>query len=327
MISVIVPVYNAEKYLDKCIESIANQTYRDLEIILVDDGSPDNCPAICDEWAKKDKRIKVIHKPNGGVSSARNAGLDSYTGEYVTFIDSDDYIEVNMFERIFEALSAKDVDLVFIREKSVNIKGNTIYINGDMPSGEILYLDKEKAAERIIGMQINGMCDKTYKRSLVDGIRVFEGKKHGEDLLFNIQVLEKVKTAALIDDILYSYVSNEDSITHIPFNEHTVDGLFFKDKAEKIIENKFPQYLDLARRRSFVARQSVVRKIIDEKLQKQQKALLGELTQYLNEKYDLVRNHLSKKEKLEYFLYTKAKILYLPYIHFIEIVKVLGGKK
>ena len=105
MISVIVPVYNAEKYLDKCVESIVNQTYKDLEIILVDDGSPDNCPAMCDEWAKKDGRIKVIHKSNGGVSSARNVGLDSFSGEYVTFIDSDDYIESSMFHRIFEAIS------------------------------------------------------------------------------------------------------------------------------------------------------------------------------------------------------------------------------
>ena len=327
MISVIVPVYNVEKYLDKCVESIVNQTYRDLEIILVDDGSTDNCPAMCDEWAKKDDRIKVIHKSNGGVSSARNAGLDSFSGEYVTFIDSDDYIESSMFQRIFEAISTKDVDLVFVREKSVNVRGKTIYISGDSPSGQIMYFDNKKAEERIIEMQINGMCDKTYKRSLIEGIRVFEGKKHGEDLLFNIQVLERVKTVALIDDILYSYVSNEDSITHIPFNEHTVDGLFFKDETEKIIANKFPQYLDLARRRCFVARQVVCRKIIKDKLQDQQKELITDLNQYLSEKYDLVRNFLSRKEKIEYIIYTKMKFMYSMYINIIDTVKVLGGRR
>ena len=327
MISVIVPVYNAEKYLRKCLESIVNQTYKDLEIILVDDGSTDLSPQICDEYAAKDERIRVIHKPNGGVSTARNVGLDSFNGEYVTFIDSDDYIEINMFERIFEAISAKDVDLVFIREKSVNIEGKTIYVNGEAPTAKILYIDKEKAEERIIKMQINGMCDKTYKRSLIDGIRVFEGKQHGEDLLFNIQVLERVKTAALIDEILYSYVSNEDSITHVPFNEHTVDGLFFKDETERIIEEKFPRYLDLARRRSFVARQAVLRKIIKDNLQGQQKALLDEITQYLKEKYAFVRNCLSAKEKIEYVIYTKMRFLYLLYINSIETVKAFGGKK
>lgn len=327
MISVIVPVYNVEKYLDKCIESIVNQTYKDLEIILVDDGSTDSSPKICDEFADKDERIKVIHKANGGVSSARNAGLNCFNGEYVTFIDSDDYIEPNMFELIAEAIKGKDVDLVFIREKSVNLEGKTIYINGDSPTGKILYFDRKKAEERIIKMQINGMCDKTYKRSLIESIRVLEGKKHGEDLLFNIQVLERVKTVALVDEILYSYVSNEDSITHIPFNEHTADGLFFKDETEKIIKNKFPQYLDLAKRRSFVARQVVLRKLFKEKLQEQQKDLTEEVTHYLDEKYKTVSNFLSKKEKIEYIVYKKIKSFYLPYITLIEKIKALGGKK
>ena len=90
LMSVIISVYKVEDYLDKCVNSIVNQTYKNLEIILVDDGSPDNCPAMCDEWAKKDKRIKVIHKQNGGLSSARNAGLDICTGDYIMFVDSDD---------------------------------------------------------------------------------------------------------------------------------------------------------------------------------------------------------------------------------------------
>ena len=98
MLSIIVPVYNVEKYIGKCIESIVNQTYKDLEIILVDDGSTDNSGKICDEWARKDKRIKVIHKKNGGLSDARNAGLDICTGDYIGFVDSDDYIELNMYE-------------------------------------------------------------------------------------------------------------------------------------------------------------------------------------------------------------------------------------
>ena len=97
-ISVIVPVYKTEQYLNRCVQSITDQTYKNLEIILVDDGSPDNCPEMCDQWAKKDERIKVIHKRNGGLSSARNAGLDSATGDYIMFADSDDWMEPDMAE-------------------------------------------------------------------------------------------------------------------------------------------------------------------------------------------------------------------------------------
>ena len=98
LVSVIVPVYKVEKYLDKCVESIVGQTYKNLEIILVDDGSPDNCPAMCDKWADRDSRIKVIHKQNGGVSSARNAGIDAVQGEFIGFVDSDDWLEPDMYD-------------------------------------------------------------------------------------------------------------------------------------------------------------------------------------------------------------------------------------
>ena len=110
-ISVIVPVYKVEKYLDRCVESIVNQTYKNLEIILVDDGSPDDCPAICDAWANKDERIKVMHKENGGASSARNAGLDASSGDYVGFIDGDDIIDNDMYEMLLNNLVFTGADI------------------------------------------------------------------------------------------------------------------------------------------------------------------------------------------------------------------------
>ena len=100
LISVVVPVYKVEKYLDECVQSIVNQTHRNLEIILVDDGSPDRCPQLCDEWAEKDSRIRVIHQKNGGLSAARNAGLDVAKGDYIGFVDSDDYIAPDMYEQL-----------------------------------------------------------------------------------------------------------------------------------------------------------------------------------------------------------------------------------
>lgn len=110
-ISVIVPVYKTEQYLNRCVQSITDQTYKNLEIILVDDGSPDNCPEMCDQWAKKDERIKVIHKRNGGISSARNAGLDSATGDYIMFADSDDWMEPDMAEFLYRLIVKYDADI------------------------------------------------------------------------------------------------------------------------------------------------------------------------------------------------------------------------
>ena len=111
LISVIVPVYKVENFLDRCVESIVGQTYENLEIILVDDGSPDNCPAMCDKWAEKDGRIKVIHKENGGVSSARNAALDIVSGDYICFVDSDDWIDPGMYEFLYKNSQKYDADI------------------------------------------------------------------------------------------------------------------------------------------------------------------------------------------------------------------------
>ena len=111
LISIIVPVYKVEKYLDKCINSIVSQTYKNLEVILVDDGSPDSCGKMCDEWTKKDTRIKVIHKENGGLSDARNFGLDCAKGKYIQFVDSDDYIEKDMIEFLYKNLKENNADI------------------------------------------------------------------------------------------------------------------------------------------------------------------------------------------------------------------------
>ena len=122
LISVIVPVYNTEKYLEKCVMSILNQTYKNLEIILIDDGSTDNSPQICDSLAEKDNRITVIHQPNGGVSSARNTGLDNTHGDYIMFVDSDDYIAPNMIEFLSENIG--DTDIAMCGYNSVDENGN-----------------------------------------------------------------------------------------------------------------------------------------------------------------------------------------------------------
>ena len=132
LISVIVPVYKVEQYLDNCINSLLAQTYKNLEIILIDDGSPDNCPAICDEYAKKDSRIIVVHKQNEGVSVARNVGINIAKGNFIAFVDSDDSIEPNMYEKLIEKQQTEDFDLVFCR---YNYEQNGETIN-EIPCGK-----------------------------------------------------------------------------------------------------------------------------------------------------------------------------------------------
>lgn len=113
-VSIIVPIYNVEKYLDRCIQSLVNQTLNDIEIILVDDGSPDNCPSMCDEYAQKDNRIKVIHKQNAGLGYARNSGLEIAIGEYIAFVDSDDYVDTSMYETLYKKAITISADAVFV---------------------------------------------------------------------------------------------------------------------------------------------------------------------------------------------------------------------
>ena len=136
LISVIVPVYKVEKYLDRCVNSIVNQTYSNLEIILVDDGSPDNCPAMCDEWAQKDPRIRVIHNPHKGLGSARNTGIDAARGSLIGFVDSDDYVYPNMYRRLYELMTENDADLSVCEHTRVDEEGQKVPDNsGKMPVG------------------------------------------------------------------------------------------------------------------------------------------------------------------------------------------------
>ena len=138
LISVIVPIYNVEQYLENCINSILNQTYRNLEVILVDDGSPDNCGKICDRYSDKDPRIKVIHKLNGGLSDARNKGIDTAEGEYLTFVDSDDTILPEMIDKLYQRIVIDQSDLAFCGYQQVNQKGDVlseVYLEDNLLSG------------------------------------------------------------------------------------------------------------------------------------------------------------------------------------------------
>lgn len=205
LITVIVPVYNVEGYLNRCVESIANQSYRNLEIILVDDGSRDGCPGLCDTWGKSDSRIKVIHKKNGGVSSARNAGLDIACGEYIAFVDADDYISPNMLEKLVNGATLNNCDISICRVSSDESAPNEqakVYEN-DVLS---LYLS-------------DSLCEpstpaKLYSRQVIQGLRFDSSIKIGEDYIFNFYAFKNAHRVVVLEERLYYYELRENSAVH-----------------------------------------------------------------------------------------------------------------
>ncbi len=213
LISVIVPVYNVEKYLDRCIESIVNQTYKDLEIILVDDGSKDNSSKLCDNWSKKDKRIKVIHQQNIGVSSARNKGLDLCKGKYITFVDSDDYIEQDTYDQTISYFNSYNVDIVrfqSIRElKKYKIKSSNSVV------GKIEYKEnKNQILDLFLKKhEFGSVCGSIFKKSIIGENRFIEDLKFGEDYYFYFNVIFNSSSMYITNKAYYHYVCNNNSAT------------------------------------------------------------------------------------------------------------------
>lgn len=213
-ISVCIVIYNIAEYLDRAIQSAINQTYKNLEILLIDDGSTDGCDQICDKYAALDSRVRVIHKPNGGVSSARNAAILNATGEYFTFLDGDDYIEPNMYETMLSALWKEDVDMVVCRYRQVDKEGvisdgstEDAYIFEGYELLETFLREDEKYTIQ------NAPWNKLYKRSLIGELRFPDGIY--EDALYTPMLLAKVNKSVYIDWALYNYVRDrQTSIMH-----------------------------------------------------------------------------------------------------------------
>ncbi len=216
-VSIIVPVYNVERYLDKCVESLINQTYKDLEIVLVDDGSPDNCGKMCDEWAKKDSRIVVYHKENGGLSDARNYGIDRCKGDYIAFVDSDDYVADNYIEFMYNLLqenenckvSACDICAVRngVESPYTDFKGSIVF-------------DRREAFERVLYHDLIDVAAyaKLYKREVFADIRYPVGRIYEDTYIFG-DILNTTDYIVFGGEALYYYVQRDDSIVSGSFTE------------------------------------------------------------------------------------------------------------
>jgi glycosyltransferase involved in cell wall biosynthesis len=277
VVSIIVPVYKVEQYLDRCVQSIVNQTYKNLEIILVDDGSPDNCPAMCDDWAAKDSRIRVIHKENGGLSSARNAGLEMVTGAFLQFTDSDDWLEPEMIAYLIDLAERNEADVVrcgYFESYETD--------EPDHPVGESRCVQPD-VADQIIDLMNDGylsgvVWNKLYRRTVVGDVRYDPADGCSEDILYNFRVLSKTQKVIYGDKPLYHYAVRLDSITN---NE-------FKPAAFSIIRAKH-----------------IIMEAHKDDEQVEPYCLKG----YLNSAMIVMNNMLSSGQCLEYYPGLRAEIL------------------
>ncbi len=239
LISVIVPVYKVEKYLNRCVNSIINQIYKNLEIILIDDGSPDKCPYICDEWSKRDSRIKVLHKQNGGLSDARNAGLKIATGEFIGFVDSDDWIAPEMYERLLTAIIKDQSDIAECNVKMVwknNLQSkmllqqNNCVLKRDEAQLELLNESKLKQP----------VWNKLYKKDIIRGIHFEKGKYH-EDVFWSFQAIGNARSVSIIDYIGYFYWQHGESIMGEKYSLKRLDAVEGKCNRQEYFRINFPE--------------------------------------------------------------------------------------
>lgn len=222
-ISVIVPVYKVEPYLDRCVQSITDQHYKNLEIILVDDGSPDNCPAMCDAWAAKDSRVKVVHKQNGGLSDARNAGMAIATGELMGFVDSDDWIAPDMYQHLHDLMVADHSDIAACGAEMVWEDGTPSRI---LTKSGCCVLDQEDAMRAIIeeSWLKQPVWYKLYKTALIRDIPFPVGKYH-EDVFWSYQAVARAQKVSVSDKVGYYYAQRSGSIMGEGYSLRRLDAV------------------------------------------------------------------------------------------------------
>ncbi|PXV90159.1 glycosyl transferase family 2 [Lachnotalea glycerini] len=236
LISVIVPVYKVEQYIRRCVDSIINQSYSDLEIILVDDESPDGCPEICEEYSQRDERIKVIHQKNKGLSGARNAGIDLARGEYIAFVDSDDFLAMDFIQILYQAIKKSNSDIAMCKYEYV--KGD--YLTQSHKAGESYVYTGVQMIEKMYspdGAFFVVAWNKIYKKDLFDQVRYPNGRIH-EDEATTHRLYYAAKQAVFVDWFLYGYFVGGESITRKKFNRNRLDWAWSVEQRLNFLEEK-----------------------------------------------------------------------------------------
>lgn len=245
LVSIIVPVYDTEAYLPACIDSLCKQTYGNIQIVLVDDGSPDDCPKICDDYAKKDPRIIVIHQKNKGVSGARNTGLQNAEGDYIMFVDSDDELYSTAVEILLDDAEKYNADIISAQKKSVDENGKTISSHKEEET--VVFCDDQPLLLSLNGdRNTNSSCAKLFKKSFIRGIYFEEGQNITEDGFFIFQCYARNPLLVQHNTEIYQYNIRNNSNSRQRFSDKYFSILYFCDLKMKYITENRPAFLDSA---------------------------------------------------------------------------------
>ena len=302
-ISIVVPVYNVEKYLDKCINSILNQTLSEFELILIDDGSKDSSGLICDKYAESDKRIKVIHKSNGGMSSARNVGLDVAKGKYIGFVDSDDWIESDMYELLYNICEDNNCDIancssiIHYEQKTVINGGHSLIIH-----------NKEEAMKTMLEGKLYDevVWTKLIKRKILNEIRFTEGIVY-EDTDFTYRVIDKAQKVGCIGEPKYHYIKRQNGIMNIAKKDLKIDGVLVYNEMYKFFRTNYLNLSELVANKLVNHAMYILDNISNSDDFKKYKYKYDIVVNVLNENYKVIirLNGLNIKQKI---LLTLTKI-------------------
>lgn len=280
LVSIIVPVYGVEKYIKRCVDSILCQTYYNIEIILVDDGSPDKCGEICDEYNKLDMRVRVIHKENGGLSDARNVAISLARGEYISFIDSDDWISPYYIQHLLDAVSISNADLGISWFESI-FEGRILEVQVEKKIKNYNCLSKEECLKKLLyqnGIEISAW-GKLYKRELFIGLSYPKGKLY-EDIPVTYEIIKRSKKIAVISNIDYYYFQRKSSIQNMKFNIHKLDGIKNCYNMMNSINLDFPDLVDAAKCRYFSTVCNLIFQIKDNEYELERVRLWNEIVKY-----------------------------------------------
>ena len=242
LISIVIPVYNVKEYLTECFQSIVLQTYQNLEILIIDDGSNDGSKEICDTWRKKDKRIKVIHKKNGGLSDARNVGINNASGKYISFVDSDDYIALDMIEYLYNLLCNNNAQIAVCQESNVFENGNVIE-NRKLKKDKLIHGNSACMREFFINETINTVAwGKLYLLSIFKDIRYPIGKYH-EDIFTTYKLIAKCEKIAVGNECKYYYRWRNNGISKGSFSQKHLDSIEGSILRKNFIKSNYPELL------------------------------------------------------------------------------------
>lgn len=307
-ITIIVPIYKVEKYLPMCIESICAQTHSNLEILLMDDGSPHSCGSICDEYAKKDERIKVFHLENGGQSRARNVGLDAATGDYIGFVDGDDWPQKEMYEKLLKLMLKEGAAI-----GECNFHGRKHPPGDQMEDGEIICLTGREAIERQLNSRVasrypsTSVWSKLFKKEIIQDLRLPEGRIH-EEYEFLCEAFLRADKYVYLNECLYERTLRDDSTTAEKFSARSLDKIYVYRMRNKMLQQRQErELLAMSKEQEYElllhyaaladdARLSAEEKTIDRLIKEQRK--------------DILRSGLSYAKKLQYTLYFLDKRFY-----------------